>query len=115
MYYHAIMQKNFLFFKVHVTSISQEFISVCLKDLSQYQIDVSLDKLLTARSRSIDVTIRHKKGTNRPMLSNVSPIYFSLPFAPWFYSPLFDIPYRWLHHGLFHLKGPKQGNSPFFK
>ena len=100
-----------VFFKVRVASISQEFIFDCLKDLSQYQIDVSPDKLFTARSRSIDVTIPHKKGTNRPMLSNVSPLYFSLSFAPWFYSSLFDT----LYHGLFHLKGPKQGNSPFFK
>lgn len=41
-----------VFVKVHVMSISQEFISVCLKDLSQYQNDVSVEKLFIARSQS---------------------------------------------------------------
>lgn len=105
-----------VFFKVHVMSISQEFISVCLKDLSQYQNDVSVEKLFIARSQSRYRCYNSAQKRNKPAdVIQRKPSFISLPFAPWCYSPLFDTPYRWLYHGPFHLKGPKQGNSPFFK
>ena len=78
-----------VFFKVHVMSISQEFISVCLKDLSQYQNDVLVEKLFIARSQSryrcYDSAQKRNKPADviqRPMLSNVSPLLFPFPSLP---------------------------------